>query len=331
MHQPSPQFWYERSPVPTPLSIAVHLGWLNGETSADGVAIRSLRTRQPSGSPTEQLEYMLSHAFRQGSSAPALWARARGADTRVIGLTWTDEAQQIVTLPQSGIRAIGDLRRRRIAIPRSDADYIDMFRATALRGVLNALSLEGLDDNDVTLVEVERDEHRLYLAEAHALLAGQVDAIYVRGAAGLEIAQMLNAQVVADIGFHPDPLIRNNNGTPRPLTVSGATLREFPDIVSGFLQLVVDAGHWAAAHPLETIRYVANETASSPQAVRAAYGPQLHRKLRVDLAPASLAALDSFSAFLLARGFLDSRVDIDEWVDHRPLQQLRTLPGLHSA
>lgn len=331
MHQPSPQFWYERSPVPTPLSIAVHLGWLNGEASADGVAIRSLRTRQPSGSPTEQLEYMLSHAFRQGSSAPALWARARGADTRVIGLTWTDEAQQIVTLPQSGIRTIGDLRRRRIAIPRSDADYIDMFRATALRGVLNALSLEGLDDNDVTLVEVERDERRLYLAEAHALLAGQVDAIYVRGAAGLEIAQMLNAQVVADIGFHPDPLIRNNNGTPRPLTVSGATLREFPDIVSGFLQLVVDAGHWAAAHPLETIRYVANETASSPQAVRAAYGPQLHRTLRVDLAPASLAALDSFSTFLLARGFLHSRVDIDEWVDHRPLQQLRTLPGLHSA
>nr|WP_315254040.1 ABC transporter substrate-binding protein [uncultured Duganella sp.] len=331
MHQPSPQFWYERSPVPTPLSIAVHLGWLNGEPSADGVAIRSLRTRQPSGSATQQLEYMLSNTFRQGSSAPALWARARGADTRVIGLTWTDEAQQIVTLPQSGIRAIGDLRRRRIAIPRSDADYIDMFRATALRGVLNALSLEGLDDDDVMLMEVERDERRLYLAEAHALLAGQVDAIYVRGAAGLEIAQMLNAVVVADIGFHPDPLIRNNNGTPRPLTVSGATLREFPDIVSGFLQLVVDTGHWAAAHPLETISYVANETASSPQAVRAAYGPHLHRKLRVDLAPASLAALGSFSEFLLTRGFLQSRVDIDEWVDGRPLQQLRTLPGLHSA
>ncbi|WP_426078569.1 ABC transporter substrate-binding protein [Janthinobacterium sp. PSPC3-1] len=326
-----PPFWYERSPVPTPLSIAVHLGWLNGEPSADGVAIRSLRTRQPSGNPTQQLEYMLANTFRQGSSAPALWARARGADTRVIGLTWTDEAQQILALPQSGIRAIGDLRGRRIAVPRCDDIEIDMFRATTLRGVLNALSLEGLADQDVTLVEVERDLRRLYLAEAHALLAGQVDAIYVRGSAGLEIALMLNALVVADIGFHPDPAIRNNNGTPRPLTVSGATLREFPDIVSGFLQLVVDAGHWAASHPLETISYIANETGSAPQLVRAAYGPQLHRKLRVDLAPESLAALGSFNDFLLARGFLDNSVDIGEWVDHAPLRQLRAQPGLHSA
>ncbi|MRW87466.1 ABC transporter substrate-binding protein [Pseudoduganella sp. FT26W] len=331
MTQALPQFWYERSPVPTPLSIAVHLGWLNGEPSADGVAIRSLRTRQPMADATQQLEYMLSHAFRQGSSAPALWARARGADTRVIGLTWTDEVQQIVTLQQSHIRTIGDLRGQRIAIPRCDADQIDMFRATTLRGVLNALSLEGLDDGDVTLVEVARDQRRLYLAEAHALLAGQVDAIYVRGSAGLEIAQMLNALVVADIGFHPDPAIRNNNGTPRPLTVSGATLREFPDIVSGFLQLVVDAGNWAASHPLETIRYIANETGSAPQLVRAAYGPQLHRKLRVDLAPESLAGLASFNDFLLARGFLDNSVDIAQWVDHRPLQELRTAPSLHSA
>lgn len=331
MSQSHPQFWYERSPVPTPLSIAVHLGWLNGEPSADGVAIRSLRTRQPTGTATQQLEYMLANTFRQGSSAPALWARARGADTRVIGLTWTDEAQQIITLPGSRIHSTADLRGRRIAIPRCDADQLDMFRATALRGVLNALSLEGLGEHDVTLVEVERDLRRLYLAEAHALLAGQVDAIYVRGSSGLEIALMLNAWVVADTGFHPDPAIRNNNGTPRPLTVSGATLREFPDIVSGFLQLVVDAGHWAASHPLETISYIANETGSAPQLVRAAYGPQLHQTLRVDLAPASLAALASFNDFLLARGFLDNSVDIDEWVDHRPLQQLRTQPGLHSA
>ncbi|MFZ4876166.1 ABC transporter substrate-binding protein [Janthinobacterium sp. Mn2066] len=327
MTQAHPQFWYERSPVPTPLSIAVHLGWLNGEPSADGVAIRSLRTRQPIGNAAQQLEYMLTNTFRQGSSAPALWARARGADTRVIGLTWTDEAQQIIALPQSGIHSTGDLRGRRIAIPRCDTDQIDMFRATALRGVLNALSLEGLAGSDVTLVEVERDPRRLYLAEAHALLAGQVDAIYVRGAPGLDIALMLNALVVTDIGFHPDPMIRNNNGTPRPLTVSGATLREFPDIVSGFLQLVVDGGDWAASHPLETISYVADETGSPPHMVRAAYGPQLHRNLRVDLAPESLSALGSFKDFLLAHGFLESDFDIGDWVDHRPLEQLRKKPG----
>lgn len=323
-HCPS-LFWFERSPVPTPLSIAVHLGWLNGEPSADGVAIRSLRSRIESSDPAQQLEAILASTFRQGSSVPAIWARARGADTRVIGLTWTDEAQQVLALPQSGIRTVADLAGRRIAIPCCSAYEVDMFRATALRGVLNALRLAGMDEGDVALVPVPValvDPRRLYLAEAHALLAGSVDAIYVRGSAGLDIAQTLNAHVVADIGFHPDPAIRNNNGTPRPLTVSAATLRDFPDIVSGFLGLVVEAGEWAAGHPLETTAFVADETGSPAHLVRAAYGPRLHGSLGVDLAPGSVAALASFKDFLLARGFLAGDIDIASWVDPGPLAQV---------
>ncbi len=141
---PTHQFWYERSPVPTPLGIAVHLGWLNGEPSADGIAIKSLRTREGQMDPITQREYTLTRSFRQGSSIPALWARARGADTRLIGLSWTDESQQILTLPRTGIQHARQLRGRRLAIPRCLEDDIDMFRATALRGFLSVLELEGL-------------------------------------------------------------------------------------------------------------------------------------------------------------------------------------------
>jgi len=55
--------WYERSPVPTPLGIAVHLGWLNGEPSADGVAIKSLRTPEMLQDPALHREYMLTRSF----------------------------------------------------------------------------------------------------------------------------------------------------------------------------------------------------------------------------------------------------------------------------
>jgi len=311
--------WYERSPVPTPLGIAVHLGWLNGEPSADGVAIKSLRTPEMLQDPALHREYMLTRSFRQGSSIPALWARARKADTYVIGLSWTDESQQILTLSGSGIRNIRDLRGRRLAIPRCQEDDIDMFRATALRGFLSAMELEGLNAEEVELVYVERDLRRLYLAEAHALLHGEVDAIYVRGSPGLEIAQTLNAHVVVDIGFHPDPHIRNNNGTPRPLTVHGEILRNFPDIVAGFLQLVSDAGEWAKTHPNETIAYIASETATAAESVRAAYGKNLHRNLGVDLAPTSIAALSDFKDFLFKWDLLPGNFSIDDWIDHGPL------------
>ncbi|MCL4634216.1 ABC transporter substrate-binding protein [Burkholderia sp.] len=332
-------FWYARSPVPTPLGIAVHLGWLNGETSADGVAIRSPRgaTRHDVSSISD---HTLAQSFRQGGSIPAMWARSNDAHTRVIGLSWVDESQLILARPESGIRSVKALRGRRIAIPNRPDDRIDIFRASALRGFVNALSLDGLTLGDVERVDVRArtlqavgparaanlfasphgfSSRTLYAAEAGALLRGEVDAIYVKGSTGLEIAQLIGAHVVIDIGFHPERSIRNNNGTPRPLTVNADVLANHPDIVAGFLKLVVAAGEWAGTHPDETAHYVAGETASSIDWVRAAYGNQLHRHLGVNLDDESVAALDEFKTFLLDHGFLEADFDVADWIDPRPL------------
>jgi ABC-type nitrate/sulfonate/bicarbonate transport system substrate-binding protein len=332
-------FWYARSPVPTPLGIAVHLGWLNGELSADGVAIRSLRdsSQHDTSSISDQT---LAQSFRQGGSIPAMWARSSHANTRVIGLSWVDESQLILALPSSGIRTVKDLRGRRVAIPQRPGDRIDIFRASALRGILNALSLEGMNARDVEFVDIQArtlhavgDEQAaqlfaspqgfssrsLYAAEAAALLRGAVDAIYVKGSTGIEIAQLLGAHVVIDIGFHHERRIRNNNGTPRPLTVNADVLANHPDIVAGFLKLVVAAGEWAKSHPDEATQYVADETASSIDWVRAAYGTQLHLNLGVNLEPESIEALDDFQRFLFDWGFLEDDFDVADWIDPRPL------------
>ncbi|GHD63731.1 ABC transporter substrate-binding protein [Jeongeupia chitinilytica] len=317
---------YARSPVPTPLGIAVHLGWLNGELSADGIAIRSLQSTDPSAGSSSFRT--LSQSFRQGGSVPAIWARARGAATRVIGLTWVDESQLLITRPDSGITQLDALKGRRIGLPLRADDGIDLFRATALRGTLNALSLVGLDAGDIELVDIaaapieprpQAPATNDYAAECAALLRGEVDAIYVKGAHGLKAVDDIGARVIADIGFHPDPRIRNNNGTPRPLTVNADVLQQHPDIVSGFLGLVADAGDWARTHPGRTLDFVSAETGIEVPWVSRAYGDRLHLHLGLGLDDAGIAALADFKSFLLEWGFLERDFDLADWIDPAPL------------
>ena len=328
---------YARSPVPTPLGIAVHLGWLSGEHSSDGMAIKSLHELRPG--ERAHSEYTLRNSLRQGGSVPAIWARGCGADTRVIGLSWVDESQLLITRADAGIATVRDLRGRRIGLPSRPYEAIDIFRATALRGVFNALLSEGLALPEVELVDIAAAQVPVsgggvqpapreralapmlwndYAAECVALLRGDVDAIYVKGAQGLEAAHLIGARTVIDIGFHPDPMIRNNNGTPRPLTVSGSVLAQHPDLVAGFLQLVAQAGDWARSHPAETLHYVSQETASPEEWVHRAYGDKLHRHLGIDLHPQSIQALAAFKDFLLEWGFIAQDFDVWRWVDATP-------------
>src|SRR5690606_4497389 len=65
----------------------------------------------------------------------------------------------------------------------------------------------------------------------------EVDAIFVKGAEGILIANLIGAQVVVQTGQHPDPIIRVNNGCPRPLTVDDALVQERPDLVTKLVSL----------------------------------------------------------------------------------------------
>jgi ABC-type nitrate/sulfonate/bicarbonate transport system substrate-binding protein len=311
--------WYTRCPVPTPLGIAAHLGWLDDEFARDGITVRSLQETQHAALRASHVDHTLDNSFRQGGSIPALWARSAGADTRVIALTWVDEAQAIVALPDSGIRSAKDLRGRRVGLPKRAGEKIDIFRAAALRGFVSVLDLEGLSARDVELVDVaaanvrERADggalpaasfsnpgsvssRRLYSAEIAALVRGEVDAIYVKGSLGLESAYLIGARVVVDIGFHPEPKVRINNGSPRPLTVNMATLDKH-------------------------LGYLGRETGSGDDWLRLAYGDDVHQRLRTDLDDTSIAALDDFKSFLVEWGFLPADFDIHAWIDPRALAQ----------
>lgn len=333
------KLWYTRCPVPSPLGIAARLGWLAETFASDGIGIESIIDSKDRSVRESHFDHHLSWSFRQGGNIPPIWARAKGRDTRLVAITWTDEFQALITLPGSGITDAAQLAGKRIAIPRRTNDLIDFHRATALKGTVSGLSLVGLSHQDVTLVDLpiaesviiaagEPSLHGLrrrhpYFEEVQALVRGQADAIFVKGAEGIVVANLIGAQVVAEFGHHPDPKIRINNGTPRTLTVDAALADQRPDLVVRLLTVVQRAGQWAEQHADETLRFVAREIGTTEEAVLASNGPEVYRHLGLSLDAPLVEAIGYFKDFLLEWGFLPADFALDAWVDAGPLAALQ--------
>lgn len=330
--------WYTRCPVPSPLGIAARQGWLAEAFAGQGIAVESIIDSADRSVRESHFDHRLDWSFRQGGNIPPIWARARGRATRLVAITWTDEFQAIVTLPGRGIRSIADLAGRRLAVPRRDNDLIDFHRATALKGLLSGLSLAGLSAADVQFVDLPIEESVIstqgdaslfglrrrhpYFREVQALVAGEADALFLKGAEGVVVANLIGAQVVAEFGRHPDPKIRINNGTPRVLTVDETLATQRPDLVVQLLAVVQRASDWAETHPDEALRFIAREISTSEEAVLASNGPEVHRHLRIGLQPDLVDAIGHFKDFLRQWGFLPADFDLSQWVDHRPLELL---------
>lgn len=328
--------WYTRCPVPTPLGIASQRGWIEEEFRADGIEVRTLQEVTDPTLRDSHYDHTLENSFRQGGNIPAIWARSAGRETRVVGLTWTDEAQIILTLPNSGIRTVADLRGKRLGVLVNQHIKIDFWRATTLRAYVAALKLEGLTKDDVQFVDLvrtdapqsgtrgwSRSDDPKASPEVAALLRGEVDAIFHKGSRGIEVAQAIGAHIVYDLGKHPDPSVRVNNGSPRTLTVDKKLLDEHPELAARLVKRVLEAGRWASANPRDAVEYVAKETHSTPEAVVAAYGKDVGSHLQTDLEESSIVALTDFKNFLLEWGFLVGDFDVREWIDPRPLAQAK--------
>lgn len=342
------QLWYTRCPAPTPFGIAIQQGRLKREFADEGFDVKAL---QDSADPVvRQSHYTHSqpNSFRQGGNIPALWARSQGTQTRVIGITWVDEFQGLIALPSSGIHAPADLKGRRFGLPRNtQATVVDFHRATALRGFTTLLDAAGLRLNDVTLVELddstrgtsnrapvhdqgarillETERSQEFSREVLALVRHEADVVFVKGATGLEAANLIGARVVVDLGAQPNRLLHANNGNPRPLTVDAGLLAERPDIVARVLASAIEAGEWACANATDTRAYIARETRTAEHWVRHAYPADLHLQLKIDLDQHDIAAFSNFKDFLLRHSFIPHDFDIEGWIDPAPLQAARQL------
>ncbi|MGW5000708.1 ABC transporter substrate-binding protein [Streptomyces hydrogenans] len=313
--------WFTRCPVPTATGVAADRGWLAAEFAPDGIAVRSLQDADPGADRGAHYTHDLPGLFREGGNVPALWARSRGQDTRLVGLTWIEERQAVLVAPGSPVRGAGALRGLRLAVPRHDVP-IDFWRAMALRGFEGALASAGLGLDDARLVDVSAAGHSgQWAAELDALRRGEVDAVYVKGALAVESARRAGAEVAVELDALPDPAHRVNNGTPRPLTVHQDLLDRHPDLVARFLAVLLRAADWAAGEPAEVARILGAETGAGAEGVAGAYRAGTHRTLHPDLSDTRLDLLARQEAALRAHGFLPEPVDIRAWADPEPLRR----------
>ena len=269
----------------------------------------------------------------------------------MLGLSWADEVQLILTLPDSGIKTPKDLKGRKFGLPKWENVQIDFSRAQAIRGLENALHLHGLEVSDVELVDYvissgqsDAPAERIagtqifsgrrtggHAVELVALLRGEVDAIFLKGASAAQFAHHFGLHTVIDTGSHPEPLIRANNGTPRTLTVDLNLIENHFDAAVRIVDQVIRAEEWAWVHPEETRQFLARESNTSEYWVTAAYGADAHLRLKTNLDELSVTVLQDFTNFLHRWQFIPNAVDVRSWIDARAFQSVLEARGIAAA
>lgn len=344
--------WYTRCQVPTGLPIALKAGLLNAPLD-DGQPVEWVAL-QDAGDPViaqSHFTHAQPDSLRFGSSYPAIWAQANGADTRIVAMSSITGAQQVLVRPDADIKTAADLKGKRLLVVRRPDEPIDYLYAVSLRLYRQALDSAGLTLQDVTLVEKKVD--RPFIADRVTpglkqtqmpepssgttfygqwrdlvlpLLSGEVDAIISGGGIGaptLLFSYLLGLRPVFDMDSQADELARANNSTPLVLAVKRPLLERYPAFIVNFLAGLLRVPALARQEPERVIRELAAEQVVPEYLVRLAHGKGLDALLDIDITESQRMALRSQVAHLLDLGLITSSVDVDAWVDDSFLARAR--------
>ena len=200
-------------------------GWIEKEFAKDGIAIRWVQSH---GS-NKALEFLNAGAIEFGSSAgaAALLAKINGTPIQSIYVYSKPEWTALVTRADTGIKTVGDLKGKRVAVTRGTDPYIFLLRA---------LAGAGLSERDIRPVLVQHADGRT------ALERGDVDAW-----AGLD-------PMMAETELEKRSLLFFRNAdanTYGVLNVREAFAKENPEIVVRVLRVYEQGRKWALANPQE--------------------------------------------------------------------------------
>lgn len=332
--------WYTRCGAATASALAIRKQWLQAEFSQGGTVLHSLRDSESLEIRNSHYHHGQSGMFREGGNIPPLWAKGQQQDTVVVAITWLDEYQGIITRKGSGIETVADLKGKRLAIPDHRDAVIDFQRGAAQHGFATALGLAGLSKDDAQFVDIAapsydlqegpRQERTSYRhVELEALNAGQVDAIFVRFARGYQLSQHADYHQVININDLADPLLRVNNGTPRPVTVDRAFLNRHPDIVARYLAVLLRTAKWAAQNPQEVLSLLlpdqTRQTELSIADIVGSHGKDVHLAFTPKLSEDYILGLETQKNFLRDWGYIAHDYDVRDWIVHEPLQAAQAL------
>lgn len=328
------EIWYTRCPVPTTSGVAQHFRWLHRAFEQEHITLKSIRASADRAVRNSHFDHTQANMFREGGNVPPIWARANGRDTAVVGITWIDEEQVILVRGDSDIHEPAQLKGRRLGVPLHATRLVDVARAQDLRGLLTALDLAGLARDEAIFVDIAGadsdlrenvDRQDRVHGPSVALLAGEVDAIYAKGAVGATLTARHGFRPILDINKQTDPQRRVNAGTPRPITVDRTLALEQPELVARYLAVLIQTARWAERHPAEVVAAIAAETDASVDAVIRGFGPNLHTRFAPALSEQYLGGLASQKTFLLREGFLAGDFDFDDWIVPGPLSRAHEL------
>lgn len=340
--------WYTVCPVPSAIAIAAGRGVLQAAFAGTGVNLQTVRTHADRKVREAHYDQSQENLFREGGNVPPLWARSKGRDLRLLGLTQLDRSSLVVALPESGIRTAGDLKGKRLGIIKRPNDQIDHARAHALKTYLTALGEAGLSRNDVTFVDIlvekaqveSRPQSGVLSSSAFgvdklrsvdglfvkALFQGHVDAIVIAGGR-LSLLSLIGGHVVFDTADASDSRDRS---VPVLFTVRGELLRSHPEVVTAYVAENIRSARWARAHPEEAWRYIARDTGVTEEDVALGY-KGVAQKLEPSLDPALVDAVTHQKDFLLREGFLAADFSIADFIAPEPLAAARKIVDAEDA
>jgi ABC-type nitrate/sulfonate/bicarbonate transport system substrate-binding protein len=332
--------YYTRCPVPTATGIALEQGMFDSLFAGTGYALRDI-AELGSRHADAHYTHSVDRCFREGGASPPVWARSRGADTRLLGITFMDETLGIFVRADDAARTVEDLRGRRIGVPKRPGLVFDFWRFAAEKGWHSALRCFGMRDTAVQMVDIVEDgdssacvddgvpaaeagaRRSGYRDQLRALLDGRIDAMFGKGPeiALLERAAAGRIRMLFDLATSPEIGDRVNNSTPRLVTAGARMVREDREAVIRYLQGLLRAARWAPRHAEETREIVARECGIEGDEVdrylQAGYVTRLVPTITAEL----LQTLDVLKSFLLARGYLAGDFALAGWVDPEPLRE----------
>jgi len=339
--------WYTRCPVPTASGIAFQRKMFDQEFAGSGYSVKNIKELGRSAWDSH-----FSHAqddlFREGGGSPPIWARANGAGTRLLAVTFMDEALRIYVRADDPAQSIQDLAGRRCALPVWPKLVFNFYRFAAEKGFYSALKIHGMTDSDVTYVDViETDEphdiinpqapegnkvprRSYYYNQMLALCDSKVDAIFAKGGESAQLERESGGRIrqLYDIRVSPNMADRVNNSTPRLLSVSESLLRNHPKAAVSYVRMLLRAANWAKEHVEDVANVVSVEAGISPEDLGTCYEADYQLKFMPSLNRDLLDAVSVMKSFLFDRGYIKQDFSLEKWVAPEPLQEALELEGL---
>ena len=330
--------FYARCPVPTASGIAFQRGMFDDAFVDSDTSVRNIRELGPAHADAH-FNHDLDNFIREGGCTPAIWARSNGMETRLLGVTFMREPLGVYVRSDDPVDSVAALAGRRVALPVWPRLIFNFWRVAAHKGLLSALDAHGMTASDVEFVDVveDKDPHRRlnlgkteteaaddsseYGGQLQALLRGEVDAIFAKGAESAIVVRQSGSRIrlLYDVNQSDDISHQVNNSTPRLLTCSNRLLEKHPQAVDTYLSTIVAAAEWARSNSSELRSFVARECGISVEDIADFFPTGYENEFLPALSQNLIDVTNTMKQFMLRHAYIESDFSIEDWACPEPV------------